>query len=167
MTTHPQNPKCPHVLASRLKLWLLDLCVWLAEWLGHRLPRDLRLELREDIRKALWGARVLALLLALRRCGPAPNVRHQRAHAARGFRHSQVLESDMRAVCRTLRLRGRTIAAKLAEVRAMFDDLDLWAERVRARLMQVPHAARLVLCWVAAHAVRALAAPGALLADTS
>ncbi len=146
---------------------MLDLCVWLAAWLGHRLPRDLRLELREDIRKALWGARVLALMLALPRCGPAPFVRHERPNAPRGFRYSNVLEYDMRCVCRTLRLRGRTIAEKLAEVRAVFDDLDLWAERVRKRLMQVPHAARLVLCWLVADAVRALASPRTFLADTS
>ncbi len=167
MKTETQTPKCPHVLASRLKLWVLDLCVWLSEWLGHRLPRDLRVELRADIRKALWGARLLALMLALRRCGAAAAVRNERPNAPRGFRRSNVLEYDMRSVCRTLRLRGRAIAEKLAAVRAMFDDLDSWAERVRKRLMAVPHAARLVLCWVAADAVRALAVPGVLTADTS
>ncbi len=167
MTQQHDTPKCPHVLAAKLKLWLLDLCVWLAAWLGHRLPRELRVELREDIRKALWGARVLALMLALPRCGPAPNVRHEQPNAPRGFRHSTILECDMRSVCRTLRLRGRTIAEKLAEVRAMFDDLDVWAERVRVRLMEVPHAARLVLCWLAADAVRALAVAPLCAVDTS
>ncbi len=148
METHTPTPSDRlHLFAARLKLWLLDVCLWLSEWLGRRVPRAARIMLRQDLREALFGARVVVFLLAISRCGAPKPVHVERPHAAPpGFRRAGALDNDLRNVKRTVRLRGRTLAARLAEVRAVLDNLDAWAARAVKRLLAGAHGARLLLC---------------------
>jgi hypothetical protein len=167
-TRQRTTPEKLNVLAARLKLWLLDLLLWLSEWMGRALPRALRMEMRADIRQALQGTRVIVFLLAMSRCGAAPmHGQRQPYPPPRGFRRTGFLKSDLRSICRTVRLRGRTIAARLAELRAILDTLDVWIARVRRRLMALPHEARLVLCFALADRLCALTAPAPAFADSS
>ena len=74
-------------------------------------------------------------------------------NAPRGFRCRGVLDNDLRNVCRTVRLRGRTLAARLAELRDVLDTLDAWVARAVKRLKGGAHGAALVLCVAFADAV--------------
>ncbi len=163
------DPERLHVLASRLRLWIADVCVWLAEWFGVQLPRDMRVTLRGDIRTTLAHARVLVRLLAMARWAPTPvRVRTYRPPSASpGFLHTSLFANDGRNIRRAVRLRGRTIAARLAALRDIFDHLGVWARRALKRVNAGPRAPRLVLCWVDADIVRALARPAVTAVDTS
>jgi hypothetical protein len=163
------DPERLHVLASRLRFWIADVCVWLAEWFGVALPRDMRMTLRADMRHALAGARVLVLLLAMARWAPTPlRVRTYRpASAPPGFRRTSLFANDGRNIRRAVRLRGRTISARLAALRDILHHLGAWARGALKRVNAGPRAPRLVLCWMRADVVHALAAPAAPSGDTS
>ena len=62
------DPERLHVLAQSLRLWLLDVCVWLAEWLNVKLPRDMRMEMRRELARALRKTRMQATTV----CNAAP-----------------------------------------------------------------------------------------------
>jgi hypothetical protein len=160
------TPEKLNVLAARLKLWLLDVCLWLSEWMGRALPRALRVELRAEIAAALAGVRVLVFLRAVAHCPPAP-AQHGCAHAPPGFRLRGVLDNDLRNVCRTVKLRGRTIAARLRELRDALDNLDVWIARAVKRLKGGAHGAPFVLCGVSAERLLDLMTAAPAFADSS
>ncbi len=168
-TLRRPDPERLHALTARLKLWLLEVCVWLSEWLGRKLPREVRMMMREDMRKALSGARLLVFLLAISRCRDAPlRVLTERPSAAPpGFRRTGAFNNDMRNVSRAVRLRGRTIAARLAELRDVLDNPGAWAQRALKRLLAGPHGARLMLCWMRAARVQTMSVLTPAFADTS
>jgi hypothetical protein len=122
------------------------VCLWLSEWLGAKLPRPWRIRLRADLRHALRGVRVVVFLLAVAQCDAPKPVHIERAHGApRGFRCAGVLNNDLRNVMRMVRLRGRSLAARLAALRDVFDNLEAWVARAARRLMRGAHGARYVL----------------------
>ncbi len=163
------DPERLHVLASRLRLWIADVWVWLAEWFGVQLPRDMRLTLRADIRTALAHVRVLVLLLAMARWAPPPaRIRAYRPPSAPpGFKRTSLLANDGRNIRRAVRLRGRTIVARLAALRDVFDHLGVWARRALKRVDAGPHAPRLVLCWMRTERVACLQTPATAFMDSS
>ncbi len=163
------DPERLHVLAAQLRVWALEICVWLAGLVGRRMPRALRIMLREDIREALFGARLLIFLLAVLRRDRTPywqRTVHPQA-APRGFRRARDHTTPLRRVKRAVRLRGRTIAARVAELREMLCHLERWVKRMIAHLDAGPHGARLVLCEVPAETARDLAVATPRFADTS
>ncbi len=163
------DPERLHVLAAQLRLWALEICAWLAGLVGKRMPREIRLMLREDIREALFGARLLIFLLAVLRRDRSPYWQRT-AHpesAPCGFRRARDHTTALRRVKRAVRLRGRTIRARIAELRDMLCNLDRWVKRMIAHLDAGPHGAGLVLCAVAAEAARHRAMVTPRLADTS
>ncbi len=168
---HPPRPPDPerlHVLAAQLRVWALEICVWLAGLVGRRMPRVVRIMLREDIREVLFGARLLIFLLAVLRRDRKPywqGTSHPES-APRGFRRTSNDTTPLRRVKRAVRLQGRTIRARVAELREMLCHLGRWVKRMRAHLDRGPHGAGLVLCEVFAEALRDRAAPP-LCADTS
>ena len=118
------DPEKLHLLAQSLRLWLMDVCVWLAEWLGVKLPRDMRMEMRRELARALRRTRMLVLLLAVSRMHiPVVAPRTTRPPSAPpGFRLAR-RGGGGRGYDRSVRLRGRTLAARLRALRDLFDDL--------------------------------------------
>ncbi len=150
------DPERLHVLAAQLRVWALEICVWLAGLVGRRMPRAIRIMLREDIREALFGARLLIFLLAVLRRDRTPYWQptvHPES-APRGFRCVRDDTSPLRRVKRAVRLRGRTIRARVAELRHLLCGLERWVKRMIAHLERGPHGARLVLCAVVAETLR-------------
>ena len=118
------DPEKLHVFAQSLRLWLLDVCVWLAEWLNVKLPRDMRMEMRRELARALKETRMLVFLLAVSRMHiPVVTPRTMRPPSAPpGFRLAR-RGGGGRGYDRGVRLRGRTLAARLRELRDLFDNL--------------------------------------------
>ena len=118
------DPERLHVFAQSLRLWLLDVCVWLAEWLNVKLPRDMRMEMRRELAQALKETRMLVFLLAVSRMHiPVVTPRTMRPSSAPpGFRLAR-RGGGGRGYDRGVRLRGRTLAARLRELRDLFDNL--------------------------------------------
>ncbi len=168
---HPPRPPDPerlHVLAAQLRVWALEICVWLAGLVGRRMPRAVRIMLREDIREVLYGARLLIFLLAVLRRDRTPywqRTSHPES-APRGFRRARDGATPLRRVKRAIGLHGRTIRARVAELRDMLCNLACWAKRMIAHLERGPHGAGLVLRAVVAEALRGQAM-GAVCVDTS
>ncbi len=132
------------------------------------MPRVVRIMLREDIREVLFGARLLIFLLAVLRRDRKPFYQptsHPQS-APHGFRRVCNDTTPLRRVKRAVRLRGRTIRARVAELREMLCNLARWVQRMRAHLDRGPHGAGPVLREVFAEALsdRALSP---LCADTS
>ncbi len=142
------DPERLHVLAAQLRVWALEICVWLAGLVGRRMPRAVRIMLREDIREVLFGARLLIFLLAVLRRDRKPF--YQRTvhpeSAPRGFRRTCDDTTPLRRVKRAARLRGRTIRARVAELRAMLCNLARWVQRMLAHLER----GRMALVWCCA-----------------
>ncbi len=163
------DPERLHVLAAQLRVWALEICVWLAGLVGKRMPRALRIMLREDIREALFGARVLIFLLAVLRRDRTPfmegTVRLQSTPP--GFRRVCDDTTPLRRVKRAVRLRGRTIRARVAELRDMLGNLDRWVKRMIAHLDVGPHGAGLVLREAIAERLHALGTVAPMFADSS
>ena len=118
------DPEKLHVFAQSLRLWLLDVCVWLAEWLNVKMPRDMRMDMRRELARALRETRMLVFLLAVSRMHiPVVTPRAERPPSAPpGFRLAR-RGGDGRGYDRGVRLRGWTLAARLRELRDLFDDL--------------------------------------------
>ena len=118
------DPEKLHIVAQSLRLWLLDVCVWLAEWLNLKLPRDMRMEMRRELARALRETRMLVFLLAVSRMSiPVVTPRTARPSSAPpGFRLAR-RGGGGRGYDRGVRLRGCTLAARLGELRDLFDDL--------------------------------------------
>ncbi len=163
------DPERLHVLAAQLRVWALEICVWLAGLVGRRMPRALRIMLREDIRDALFGARLLIFLLAMLRRDRTPFYERtlHPPSAPAGFRRVRDHTNPFRRLKRAVRLHGRTIRARVAELRDMLCTLERWVRRVIAQCNAGPHGAGLVLCEAFAETVRDLAFATPLLADTS
>ncbi len=150
------DPERLHVLAAQLRVWALEICVWLAGLVGRRMPRAVRIMLREDIREVLFRARLLIFLLAVLRRDRKPFYQctvHPES-APRGFRRTCDDTTPLRRVKRAARLRGRTIRARVAELRDMLCNLARWVQRMLAHLERGPHGAGLVLREVFAEAAR-------------
>ena len=129
------DPERLHVLAQSLRLWLMDVCVWLAEWLGVKLPRDMRMEMRRELARALRRTRMLVLLLAVSRMHiPVVTPRTMRpASAPPGFRLAR-RGGGGRGYDRGVRLPGRTLAARLRALRDLFDNLGAAVQRMLKHL---------------------------------
>ena len=129
------DPEHLHVFAQSLRLWLLDVCVWLAEWLSVKLPREVRMVLRRELARALQETRMLVFLLAVSRMHiPVVTPRIARPPSAPpGFRVTR-RGGGGRGYDRGLRLRGRTLGARLRELRDLFDDLGAAVARMLKHL---------------------------------
>ena len=129
------DPEKLHVFAQSLRLWLLDVCVWLAEWLNVKLPRDMRMEMRRELARALRETRMLVFLLAVSRMHiPVVTPRTMRPSSAPpGFRLAR-RGGGGRGYDRGVRLRGRTLGARLRELRDLFDDLGAAVARMLKHL---------------------------------
>lgn len=140
------DPERLHVAIAMLRLWLADLCVWLAAWLGVKLPRDLRMELRRDLARTLSQARLVVFLLAFARLKlPAlPPATARPLSAPAGCRRARA-GGEGRVFRRGLRLEGRTLAARFAALRAVFADLGRAVARMLRHLRRRAPAAAIVL----------------------
>ena len=146
----------------------MDVVVWLAEWLNVKLPRDMRMEMRRELTRAHADARLLVFLLAFSRMHvPVMAARIERPESApTGFRRAR-MGGEGRVFRRGLRLHGYSIAARLAELRAVFDNLDRAVRRMLRHLRRRGHDAAIVLVAGAAACLRSVADVATMAADTS
>ena len=144
--------------APRYRLWLMDVCVWLAEWLNVKLPRDMRIEMRRELARALRETRMLVLLLAVSRMHiPVVPPRTTRPSSAPpGFRLAR-RGGGGRGYDRGVRLRGRGLAARLRALRDLFDDLGGAVKRMLKHLRKQDRGACLCLSAPACECSRPLA----------
>ena len=162
------DPEKLHVFAQSLRLWLLDVCVWLAEWLGVKLPRDMRMEMRRELARALRETRMLVFLLAVSRMHiPVVTPRTMRPSSAPpGFRLAR-RGGGGRGYDRGVRLRGRTLGARLRELRDLFDDLGGAVQRMLKHLNARGRGVALVLFAPVCARLRMLAHVMPICVDTS
>lgn len=152
------DPERLHVLAAALRVWLLDLCVWMAEWLGMRLPRGMRLASRRALATGLRETRLLVFLLAFARLRvPVLVARTMRPLSAPpGFRRARDTGGDARVFTRGLRLTGFSVAARLRALCAIFADLGAAVRRMLKHLRKRWRGPALVMRAAVAAILRAL-----------
>ena len=129
------DPERLHVLAATLRVWLLDVLVWLGGFLGGTPPRPLRLWLRREIAAALRDTHMLTFLLAFARMTvPVRPARAMRPPSTPpGFARAP-MGGGARGFGRAVRLRGLSIPGKLASLRAIFDNLGAVVRKVLRHL---------------------------------
>ncbi|KAF0185275.1 MAG: hypothetical protein IV086_08345 [Hyphomonadaceae bacterium] len=149
--------------AQSLKLWLLEIAVWLVEAIGFREGRialnGMRLEARRELRQLIF----MMMCARMRFRKTEQRRRWMRPPSTpRGFRYAQ-RRIDM------VRLYTRGIALKsFAQMRRVLDDLDAVVKRAIARVPKSVSTGRLTIC-VAPTPVSGFTAPtpAAEGADTS
>ena len=170
MQTHKApDPERLHVLTAGLRAWLMDVVVWLAEWLGVRLPREMKLDLRRELARTLADARLLVFLLAYARLRlPAPVSHASRPLSApRGCRRARDTGGDGRVFRRGMKLSGFSVAARLRALRDLFDNLGAAIARMRRRLLRRWRGLAIVLVAAAAARAVGVAAPAPAGVDSS
>jgi hypothetical protein len=126
--------------AQSLRLWLMEIAVWLVEAIrfreGRRALHDMRIEARRELRELIF----LMMCARMRFRRTERRRRWMRPPSAqRGFRYAQK-RLDM------VRLYTRGIALKsFAEMRRALEDLDRIVERAIARVPQCISTGRLIL----------------------
>lgn len=120
-------------VAMRLRVWLCEVMLWLAEWFGdHRIGREVRADLRADLRAAQRGLRGAIVMIALARVSWAapPGPRTFRPGAVIRTRSS----ADMRHVTRIIRFRARSLRGRVQRLHDVVDALDAHVARMLKRL---------------------------------
>jgi hypothetical protein len=126
--------------AQSLRLWLMEICVWLVEAIGFREGRIAlnkhRVETRRELRELIF----LMMCARIRFRKTEKRMRLMRPPSTpRGFRYAHRC-LDM------VRLYTRGIALKsFAEMRRVLDDLDRIVERAIARVPKSVSTARLII----------------------
>lgn len=172
MTLHP-SPRSRHSRPT-LRLWVVELVVWLAEALGDGpLGAALKRWTMAQLGRAERGAGAIAVLAAMALLpAPPPALgprRHRRpASAPRGFARAAVRGNDMRRMTSHLFPRERDVLVRARRLGGFLDALDLRARRLARRIVRVLPATRLVAIAPPAARCLACAAPRAPQAcDTS
>ncbi len=126
--------------AQSLKLWLLEIAVWLVEAIGFREGRIALREMRIEARREL---RQLIFMMMCQRMRFRKTERRKRwlrpPSTARGFRYAPRRLDMVRLYTRGIALRG------FAEMRSALDDLDAIVTRAIARVPKSVSTGRLVL----------------------
>jgi hypothetical protein len=166
MTQAPSlDPTQLRALAARVGLWLFEWVLWLAEWLGGRMPKALRLEARQELFQMRRAVGAIVVLLALKKLADVPQPRGaSRHHAPHGWRRATPLDS-LRTQTRFLS-KGRTLRERFAALSRVLDNLDHWIERMAARMKRVPLPA-FVMALAPMDVLAALALVSACAVDTS
>jgi hypothetical protein len=126
--------------AQSLKLWLLEIAVWLVEAIGFREGRKALNEMRIEARREL---RQLIFLMMCARMRFRRTERRRRwmrpPSTPRGFRYAQRRIDMVRLYTRGIALRT------FAQMRRVLDDLDAVVKRAIARVPKSISTGRLVL----------------------
>jgi hypothetical protein len=152
-----------HAHAQSLRLWLLEIAVWLVEAIGFREGRialhGMRIEARRELRELIF----LMMCARMRFRKTQRRRRWMRPPStARGFRYAHRRIDMVRLYTRGIALKG------FAEMRRALDDLDRIVARAIARVPKSMSTGGLAICVaLAVGAVSAAPAPAAVGADTS
>ena len=157
-----------HIVTAMLRVWLIDVCVWLCRFCNGRPPRFLRLELRRELAEALRDTRMLVFLLAVSRMDiPIGVARIERPLSAPlGCRRARE-GGEGRVFRRGVRLRGASIAARFAELRAIFANLGRTVRLVLRYLKRRPRGVAIVLATALAERLCGVADVAATCVDSS
>ncbi len=149
--------------AQSLRLWLMEIAVWLVEAIGFREGRKALNEMRVDARRELRELIFLTMCTRMRFKKTEKRRRWMRPPSTpRGFRYAHK-RIDM------VRLYTRGIAMKtFAQMRRALDDLERIVERAICRVPRGVSTGRLAICAASTHVFRFTApAPASEEADTS
>ena len=120
-------------LVMRLRVWLCEVMLWFAEWFGdHPIGREVRADLRADLKDAERGVRAAIVLIALTRVSWAevPGRRTFRPGAVKRTR----CKADARHLMRIIRFRARTLRGRVQRLHDVIDALDAHIARMVKRL---------------------------------